>query len=264
MSAVIATVYYPHAMEAHKPGSLLSRSRWKLRRVKVLMDDGSTRKIYVTKDDYRAALIEGTADVDMGAVDDQNNRMVITYYTGRWHHHKWAPWGVGARMNPLVPGRTFAHGWRRGKQFGTRMELQAIPQGLKGLVSKVMYRGGAFGPYRGGEPPKNRVDLFIKRKVDFYGRIKVVFVPPWRGVSHWPIQGAQEALRKLGHRLPKSTLRGGKMDGRWGPETERALAAWAKSAADDGKLDRVPDYLRPWDEEIYWQIRDAARVASGG
>lgn len=251
-----ATCYWPHVMEAiepYAPGAV---------EIKInLCDEKGTpvglAKYYVRESDRHQAEIEASATLDLGGVLNMPAKLGLAYHGGRWYSYRHAPYGVGTRLNPLVPGRDFAHTPSGGRwPHGTRLSIAPhhIPPMLVGHIREEMYLGCSFG----AKKKSHRVDLFTELPIKFHGDIACQIDKPYMGTSETPIirdpiQGAQQALLILGYDLGRWGA-----DGIWGDASQESLDAWAVA---EGVCPTWPGRIHPTDSEVTYKVRDTARRA---
>lgn len=254
-----ASCYYPLVVRALRSGQ---------ENLTVHLDGGNSGKITVkvASARARAARIEATALIDLSAVSENAGQVGAAYWSGKWRSRWYAPYGLGNRGNALVPGRDFAHGGAAGAAWphGTRIEFTDIPEKLEGLIRPVMYRGDVFGDSDAASNPR-RCDLYTTEPCAYYGPISVRVTKPWRGnrnhkISAETVRGFQQCARLLGLKGKNGKLLN--PDNDWGPETEHAIKLFL--AEFDGLFHwAVPDFIkdrpRPWDSEIYFLARLAAK-----
>lgn len=249
-----STVYYREYLAAlRRPTSPRTHKGWP-NSCKVKFQGGGDLEVYVEARKHYHAAIEASAVLDLTALSPDAGRLGICLQPGHtWLCRPDAPYGVGNRSNPLVPGRDAAHSsW----PFGTAF-LWAPPDQVSHLFRPVMYVGDVFGSTQ----PSNRIDLFIGEPGHAWGKrkIRVKRFLPWSGVSRRPVRGAQEALNRLrfvgknGKRLREDDS--WKTDG----ETHYALNCFRGSRADSFTFG-IPDPFVPWDPEVYHILRRVAQT----
>lgn len=244
-----ATVYYRKTIYAQETGEVLKYSA-----------PGGYQVTQVDHAMLHLAEIEASAMLSYERVG-LNAIYPLAYWGGRWRCLPEAPYGVGTKLNPLVPGRDFAQGHRRPIPFGSKLELSHVPPELSDSVRRTMYRADTFGPNNNQEPAENRIDLFVDHEIHFRGSVYGDIHYPWRDVSREPVRGAQECLSILGAALPRSRTRDG-FDGLQGEETQTALDSWL---AEQGARFAwgVPQHRSPSDPEIYYLLRAHASEEQG-
>lgn len=252
-----ATCYYPHPMRAfpaREGNTPLDISFMTDRNGFGNWDRLGGATFFVSPRDYRLSKIEASARLDIADIVGHPETWGISRHGGRWYLYPTAPFGIGKRGNPLVPGRDFAHTphgttW----PFGTRITLQDIPDKLARRIQRQLYLADSFG----SKEVENRIDLFVEDPCDFYGSIKTQSIDfPWLGtaaspISTDPVTGCQQALQILGYPLPRWGA-----DGFYGEETRSALRQWA---AENEIEVQSPGQISPTDPEIAYKIREAAR-----
>ena len=255
-----ATCYYPHPIKAltGKPGGKVYKGWGERLRIKT-EGDGELVVRVDPKDHYLAA-VEASATLDLTAIGAEKCKLGISYYSKAWHALPYAPHGVGTRLNPLQPGRDFAHGHRKGWPFGTRLQVTEAPPELDGRIRSTLYRGCAFGSKSKDDPDqRHRVDLFVAEPCDFFGWIKGRITKPWTDngkLSHRPTKGGQQCLNRLGYQGANGRRLA--EDDMIGRNTRHALAAFLR----DHKA-RFPDGLPSThtlaDSELFFVLREVAK-----
>jgi hypothetical protein len=235
-----ATVYYRETIHATDEGAVL---RYDI--------PGGYHVTQVSPPELHLAEIEASALLSYAQMD-MDCEVPLSYYGGRWYARPDAPWGLGNKSNPLVPGRDYAHGHRHPWPYGTRLRISDIPPPLRGRIRHVMYRADLFGPHDGHEPPQDRVDLYVGTEIRYRDSVHAEVDYPWPGVDTDPVRGCQQALVALGYALPQYGT-----DGYWGDETAGALRRWL---GDDSRRFAwgCPSHVHARDPEIYWTVRRAA------
>ena len=231
------TAYWPFELKAQEIGVPLTVER-----------DAGMLVCLVDKEDLHRAKVEASARLDLSAWDRKAGSIGIGWNKKRWKSWPWAPYGIGSRVNALVPWRDVAS---NSLLFGTQLVFPEI-DGF-GEFRGIAYVADAFG----GAQPEDRLDLFFAHAAAKFRRIiRCRVYEPRDVVDANPAQGAQEALNKMG--FVGDNGKPLEEDGITGKETIHALTTWsAKARWRDGRPSRV----RPEDPEVYFLIRKHAAVS---
>lgn len=264
--------YYVHEMEPLRgaPKGKVHRSdRWGT------YSDKCTVIVHVDPRDHMLASIEASASLKI------EGALGLAYVRkGVWRLKPEAPFGIGCYGQPLVPHRDFAHGHKGAWTwpFGTRLDVEEKPDDLS--MRGVLYCADRFGKTATAvkEKQAHRIDCFTGIEHQDVDWLKARVRKPWTGPdskpSWWkfwkpnlpkrfrrPTYGAQVCLRALGY-IGKNGVPLDLDDG-WGKNTKFALNGWFETEWAAGELfeDKYkPMNVHPRDPEIYWTLREAARL----
>ncbi len=240
------TAYYPYDLKA-----LVDYIG--AERVEVESDAGGI-VFHAMPEDIKRAKVEASARVDLSAWDSGAGSIGIGWNKSRWKTWPWAPWGIGSRVNALVPWRDVAS---NSMPFGTQLIFPAV-SGYPELRG-VLYVADAFG----GSQPDDRLDLFFARPGEKFRReIRARVLKPWEGTEQHPIDpspalGAQQCLNLLAYEGANGQPL--KADGIPGPQTMHAFTTWA---AEMSWPYGPPPRIRPEDPECYFKLRRWTKALS--
>ena len=230
------TAYWPFELKAQEVGVPLTVER-----------DAGMLVCLVDQEDLNRAKIEASARLDLSEWDREAGSIGIGWNKKRWKSWPWAPYGIGSRVNALVPWRDVAS---NSLPFGAQLVFPKIDGFLE--FRGVAYVADAFGSAQ----PSDRLDLFFQRPAGKFRRsMRCRVTGPWNGVDSNPTLGAQQALNKLRY----EGANGDSLieDGLFGANTAHALETWAAE-----HLYFAPQHiearLRPNDPEIYFMLRESA------
>lgn len=262
MGAVVllATCYYPHKLQCYPKGG---KNRERLR---VYVQGENIITCWVDERQGRLARIEASAELDLSGLGIPVKMGIGWSSKRRWIYEEHTPFGFGSKGQPLLPGRTFANGYRSksdGKYrqdypFGTRIDLdmESVHEDIRDLLHADIYKGDSFGPH--DSMKDRRIDLFVRDHCGFnfrsHGGIRGVVQTPWRGVSRKATLGAQQALNLLGYKGKDGKILD--EDGLPGTNTNHALASWALKHKEREKFGV---WIRVWNHVIYWHLRNDAK-----
>jgi hypothetical protein len=253
-----STLYYPAKMVAltgpPRQTHFTDRhgNKWPAK-IKVKFEKGGSASFIIDPKSHYLAGIEASARLDISALSPSAGTLGLCFSRiGNWNCRPWAPFGVGCRLNPLVPGRDIAN---NKLPFGSRM-VWGPPVKLSGHARSIMYVGDVFG----SDKPVERVDIFVRPDDISWGkkRISADFTAPYSGFSRRPTKGAQQCLNALGFKGKNGKVLDEDDGWMWDGQTHFALNSWIGM---NRKLFTfgVPGYVVPWDPEIYFLLRESAK-----
>lgn len=214
-------------------------------------EHGGSLRVWVNPRQHRLAGIEASALLDLSEVNPSLGTLGLCLSSvGKWKAYPWAPYGLNRKMGPLIPGRDAAHNHL---PFASQL-VWGPPRGYEEIFRPVAYVSDRFG----GEQPEGRIDLFAASEVDWgLKTIRMTVNKPWSGVSSRPTMGAQQALNKLGYLGADGKVLD--EDNIPGDNTYYALGCFLGEHRHRFTWG-VPKYAVPWDCEIFYLLRDAART----
>lgn len=224
-------------------------------KMNVTFQGGSKAWFWVDAYDHYLLGIEASGLLDISDLTGRPESFIPLCFSSKnhWTVKPHAQYGIGNRLNPLVPGRDLANSqW----QFGTRM-VWGVPRQWLTTFRPEMYCADAFGD---PTKPATRVDLFSGAEIDFGAEdIRAEVTTPWNGVSKSPTRGLQECCNIL--KIPGKNGNPLKEDNDFGHQSNFALQAFL------GKHRRefawgLPKHREPNDPEIYFVVRDVTRKAN--
>jgi hypothetical protein len=222
-------------------------------KLNVTFQGGAKAWFWVDAYDHYLLGIEGSGLLDLSVVTGKPGLSIPLSISSKnqWKVYPFAQWGLGNRLNPLVPGRDLANSqW----PFGTRM-IWGPPEKWVGTFRYEMYCADVFGdPLK----PADRVDLFAGEEINFGNPdIRGEVTTPWTGVSKSPIKGFQECANIL--KIPGANGKPLDTDNIWGDNTNFALGAFLGKYREHFKWG-APKYRMPNDPEIYFQVRKVTQL----
>jgi hypothetical protein len=198
----------------------------------------------VNQEDLNRAKIEASARLNLAAWDPLAGSIGLGWNKRRWKSWPWAPYGIGSRVNALVPWRDVAS---NSLPFGTCLVFSSIKDFPE-------FRGRAYvADAFGRAQPDDRLDLFFGRSAEKFRRsVRCLVSKPWSGVDTAPALGTQQALNMLGY--VGANGKSLSEDGITGFNTLHALGTWAAFSRHWFQWG-FPPRIRPEDPEVYYLLR---------
>lgn len=208
-------------------------------------------KTKVDREDLRKAKIEASARLDLTGLQTGCGSIGVGYDQSKgWFINPNAPYGIGSKDNPLVPGYTFASNFY---PFGTMLVMPMST--IKHYLPRVLFCGDVFG----GQQKDDRIDIFTEKPIQGWGieTLTCRIVKPMRDFSSNPIKGAQECLNLLG--ITGENGQSLTVDGDFQTQTKYALNTFILTFK--SVLEYIPTYIHPADPSLYFWLRLAGKQA---